>query len=97
MSNEQRTRRYETMIVLKTDLLEAGVKEQAERVRKLLETHGATVAGVHEWGLRELAYLIGKERRGYYLLVEYKAPAAAVDSLAAVLRRRSLPCLSLRL
>ena len=45
MSNEQRTRRYETMIVLKTDLQEAGVKEQAERVRKLLETQGATVAG----------------------------------------------------
>jgi small subunit ribosomal protein S6 len=74
------------MIVLKTDLQEAGVKEQAERVRKLLETRGATVAGVHEWGLRELAYLIGKERRGYYLLVEYTAPAAAVAELERTLK-----------
>lgn len=86
MSNEQRTRRYETMIVLKTDLQEAGVKEQAERVRKLLETQGATVAGVHEWGLRELAYLIEKERRGYYLLVEHTAPATAVAELERTLK-----------
>ncbi len=86
MSDEHRTRRYETMIVLRTDLQEAGVKEQAERVRKLLETHGAIVAGIHEWGLRELAYLIQKERRGYYILVEYTAPAAAVAELERTLK-----------
>jgi ribosomal protein S6 len=55
VSDEHRKRRYETMIVLRTDLQEAGVKEQAERVRKLLETQGAIVGAIHEWGLRELA------------------------------------------
>ena len=86
MSDERRTRRYETMIVLRTDLQEAGVKEQAERVRKLLETQGAVVAGVHEWGLRELAYIIQKERRGYYLLAEYTGSAAAVAELERTLK-----------
>lgn len=86
MSEERRTRRYETMIVLKTDLQEAGVKEQAERVRKLLETQGAVVAGVHEWGLRELAYMIEKERRGYYLLAEFTGPATAVAELERTLK-----------
>ena len=86
MSDEHRTRRYETMIVLRTDLQEAGVKEQIERVRKLLETQGAIVGGVHEWGLRELAYAIKKERRGYYILVEYTASAAAVAELERTLK-----------
>lgn len=86
MSDERRTRRYETMVVLRTDLQEAGIKEQAERVRKLLEAQGAVVAGVHEWGLRELAYVIQKERRGYYLLVEYTGPAAAVAELERTLK-----------
>ena len=86
MSDERRTRRYETMIVLRTDLQEAGVKDQAERVRKLLETQGAVVAGVHEWGLRELAYIIQKERRGYYLLAEYTGSAAAVAELERTLK-----------
>jgi small subunit ribosomal protein S6 len=74
------------MIVLRTDLQEAGVKEQAERVRKLLETQGAVVAGVHEWGLRELAYIIQKERRGYYLLAEYTGSAASVAELERTLK-----------
>ena len=86
MSHEDRIRRYETMIVLRTDLQEAGVKEQIERVRKLLETHGATVSGIHEWGLRELAYQIQKERRGFYILVEYTAGAAAVAELERTLK-----------
>lgn len=86
MNDEHRKRRYETMIVLRVDLQEAGVKEQAERVRKVLEARGATVAGIHEWGLRELAYVIQKERRGYYLLAEYTAPADAVAELERTLK-----------
>jgi small subunit ribosomal protein S6 len=74
------------MIVLRTDLQEAGVKEQCERVRKLLEAQGADIAGIHEWGLRELAYAIQKERRGYYILAEYTAPAAAVAELERTLK-----------
>jgi small subunit ribosomal protein S6 len=86
VSDEHRKRRYETMIVLRTDLQEAGVKEQAERVRKLLETQGAIVGAIHEWGLRELAYAIQKERRGYYVLVEYTGPATAVAELERTLK-----------
>jgi len=86
VSEEQRTRRYETMIVLRTDLQDAGVKEQIERIRKLLEAQGATVSAIHEWGLRELAYQIEKERRGFYILVEYVAPSAAVAELERTLK-----------
>ena len=74
-------RRYESMIVFRADLQEAGTKEQIERVRKLLEGQGAEISGIHEWGLRELAYEIEKERRGFYVLVEYVATATAVAEL----------------
>ena len=86
MAVSQQARRYESMIVLRSDLQEAGTKEQIERVRKTLEGHGATIGGVHEWGLRELAYEIGKERRGYYVLVEYVASSAAVAELERTLK-----------
>jgi len=75
------SRRYESMVVFRGDLQEAGTKEQVERVRKLLEGQGAEISGMHEWGLRELAYEIEKERRGFYVLVEYVATAAAVAEL----------------
>jgi small subunit ribosomal protein S6 len=69
------------MIVFRADLQEAGTKEQIERVRKLLEGQGAEIGGMHEWGLRELAYEIEKERRGFYVLVEYQATSVAVSEL----------------
>lgn len=81
MAAKDQTRRYETMVVLRADLQEAGTKEHLERIRKLLEANGATVGGVHEWGVRDLAYEIEKERRGYYALVEYSSTAAAVAEL----------------
>ena len=81
MARGNEARRYESMIVFRADLQEAGTREQIERVRKLLEGQGAEIGGMHEWGLRELAYEIGKERRGFYLLVEYVATAAAVAEL----------------
>jgi small subunit ribosomal protein S6 len=75
------TRRYESMIVFRADLQEAGTKEQVERVRKLLEGNGGVIGGIHEWGVRELAYEIEKERRGYYVLAEYTGTAATVGEL----------------
>lgn len=86
MSREHKTRRYETMVVLRADLQEAGVKEQLERIRKLLEANGGTVGGMHEWGLRELAYEIEKERRGYYVLVEYTGTVTTVSELERSLK-----------
>ncbi len=81
MARGNETRRYESMIVFRADLQEAGTKEQIERVRKLLEGNGGVVSGIHEWGLRELAYEIEKERRGYYVLAEYTGTAATVAEL----------------
>ena len=81
MARGNEVRRYETMIVFRADLQEAGTKEQIERVRKLLEGNGGVISGIHEWGLRELAYEIEKERRGYYVLAEYTGTAATVAEL----------------
>jgi small subunit ribosomal protein S6 len=81
VARESETRRYESMIVFRADLQEAGTKEQIERVRKLLEGNGGVTGEIHEWGLRELAYEIEKERRGFYVLVEYTGTAATVAEL----------------
>lgn len=81
MARGNETRRYESMIVFRADLQEAGTKEQIGRVRKLIEGNGGEIGGIHEWGLRELAYEIEKERRGYYVLVEYTGTTATVAEL----------------
>src|SRR5438046_10244254 len=66
-------RRYETLVLLHPDLGEPGAKELAERVKKLIEDQGGTVGQMQDWGLRELTYLIAKQRRAFYVLFEYRS------------------------
>ena len=71
-------RRYETLVLIHPDLGEQGAKEIAERISKLVQDQGGTVSQVQEWGLRDLAYLIAKQRRAFYVLFEYRATPAAL-------------------
>jgi small subunit ribosomal protein S6 len=65
-------RRYETLVLIHPDAGEQGAKEIADRVKKLIEDQGGTVSQVQDWGVRELAYLLAKQRRGFYVLFEYR-------------------------
>jgi len=77
---------YETLAVLHPDLGEAGSKEMAQKIRGILESGRAEIKNVDEWGMRELAYPIRKQRRGIYVLVEYKAEPLALAELERQLK-----------
>ena len=65
-------RRYETLVVMHPDLGEPGGKELAAKIRGIIESQeGSSILQVLEWGQRELAYLIEKQRRGIYFLFEF--------------------------
>jgi small subunit ribosomal protein S6 len=77
---------YETLTVLHPDLGEPGAKEMLQRIRGILEGGRAQIKKVDEWGMRELAYSIGKQRRGFYVLVEYSSEPTAVTELERQLK-----------
>ncbi|MEK7210581.1 MAG: 30S ribosomal protein S6, partial [Candidatus Binatota bacterium] len=41
----------------------------------------ATVSQAEEWGLRDLAYRIQKQAKGYYILLQYQSSTRAVEEL----------------
>ena len=65
-------RRYETLVLIHPDQGDQGAKDIAARIRTLIEEQGGTVSQVQEWGLRDLSYLIAKQRRAFYMLYEYR-------------------------
>ncbi len=77
---------YETLTVLHPDLGEVGAKDMVQKVRGILEGGRAEIKKVDEWGVRELAYPIRKQRRGIYVLVEYKAEPQTVWELERQLK-----------
>jgi small subunit ribosomal protein S6 len=65
-------RRYETLVLIHPEQGEPGAKELTARIKSLIEDQGGTVSQVLEWGMRELAYPISKQRRAIYVLFEYR-------------------------
>jgi small subunit ribosomal protein S6 len=71
-------RRYETLVLIHPEVGEQGAKEIAERIKKLIEDQNGTVSQVQDWGLRDLAYLLAKQRRAFYVLFEYRSTPKAL-------------------
>lgn len=76
---------YETLFVVHP---EKGprVKEFIERFKKVIEGQEGVVSQVEEWGLRDLAYRIEKQGKGYYTLLQYRSAGRAVEELERNLR-----------
>lgn len=66
-------RRYETLILIHPEQGDAGAKDVTARIRGLIEDQGGSISQVLEWGTRDLAYPIAKQRRAIYVLFEYRA------------------------
>lgn len=71
---------YETLFVVHPER-GARVKEFVERFKKIIEGQGGTFASADEWGLRDLAYHIDKQSRGFYTLLRYHSTGKGVEEL----------------
>lgn len=77
---------YETLCIFHPELPETRVKELAAWMQQLVENGQGTVLHVDVWGLRDLAYRIKKQRRGYFIHLEYDSNPAALKELERNLR-----------
>ena len=75
-------KKYELMYIVKDGLDEAARKAEIEKLHGILTSNGAKIGEVKEWGLRQFAYPINKEIKGYYVIVKLTAEPAALDEFA---------------
>ena len=79
--------RYELIYIIDTALEDTARKELIERVNNLIVANGGEVAKVDEtWGKRRLAYAINYKTEGWYVLVNFSAPAELPRELERNLR-----------
>ena len=68
--------RYEMIYIIDADLEETARKELIEKVSALITNNGGEIEKVDEtWGKRKLAYAIDYKTEGWYVLVNFNAPA----------------------
>jgi len=72
---------YEHVFLARQDLAQAQVDALAENATKIVEAQEGKVTKVENWGLRNLAYKIAKNRKAHYVMLNIDAPAGTVAEL----------------
>ena len=76
---------YESVLVFRQDLTESQVKEKAAKFTEIIKELGGNVKSTDFWGLKNLAYIIRKNRKAHYVLLNIELDGAQI----AELERRS--------
>ena len=84
----KKMRKYEIMYILKADLDEAGRAEENAKLAKILTDNGAEVTKTDETllGLRDLAYPIKDQTKGYYVVLKVTMDNAAINEFNRLVR-----------
>lgn len=78
--------KYELTIVMDAKAQAAKKKKVVEGFEKVLETSKGKVTSSKDWGVKELAYKIGKSTSGLYLYFELELDPKGVKALNEKLR-----------
>jgi small subunit ribosomal protein S6 len=77
---------YETVFVLNPELTEEDVEANAQSFVQLLESKGAEIIRIDRGGKRRLAYVMRKQRYGYYTLIHFRATPEPLPELERMYR-----------
>lgn len=78
---DERKNLYETIIVLHPELTDEDVEAGVQHIVQLLETHDGEILRVDRSGKRRLAYVVQKQRYGYYNLIHFRATPEVLPEL----------------
>ena len=80
-------RKYEIMYILKADLDDAARKEVMDKLAAIITDNGGKVENTDEsMGLRELAYPIKDETKGYYVVLKVTMGNEAINEFNRLVR-----------
>jgi small subunit ribosomal protein S6 len=77
---------YESVLIARQDLGASQVNSLVENLSSVLKKEGGEVVKVDNWGLKNLAYRIKKNRKGHYVLLNIVAPAQAISEYERLMR-----------
>jgi small subunit ribosomal protein S6 len=78
--------KYESVLIARQDLGASQINTLVDSLKEVVSTQGGEVVRVDNWGLKNLAYRIKKNRKGHYVLLNISAPAQAIAEYERVMR-----------
>ena len=77
---------YEILFIADPNLGEPEVDALTAQVQGYVEKEGGRIQKVEKWGKKRLAYVVGKHREGYYVLLVFEGGAAKVKEVERRIR-----------
>jgi small subunit ribosomal protein S6 len=78
---------YESTFIARQDISSNDVEKLTENFSKVITDNGGKIVKTESWGLRNLAYIVNKNRKGHYVMLSIDAP---YDALKEMERRMKL-------
>ncbi len=72
---------YESVLVFRQDLTESQVKEKAAKFTEIIKELGGDVKSTEFWGLKNLAYIIRKNRKAHYVMLNIELDGSQITEL----------------
>ena len=72
---------YESVLVFRQDLTEPQVKEKAAKFTEIIKELGGDVKSTEFWGLKNLAYIIRKNRKAHYVMLNIELDGSQINEL----------------
>ena len=79
-------RKFETLLLLSPELTVEGRDAVITAMTGIIEREGGKMLSLDPWGMRDLAYPVRKQMRGFYVRLEYAAPAPLIAELERNIR-----------
>ncbi len=79
-------RKYETLLLLSPELVADARETLLTTMVAIVEREGGRMLATDHWGMRDLAYPVNKQMRGYYVRLEYAGPSPLVAELERNIR-----------
>ena len=77
---------YESVIIGRQDLTPNQFEEIVEEFIKIIESFKGVIKKRENWGLRNLAYKINKNRKGHYILLNIESSSDAIIEYERLMR-----------
>ena len=77
---------YESVLIARQDLGASQVSSIVSDLSNVIKKEGGEVVRVDNWGLKNLAYRIKKNRKGHYVVMNIAAPAKAIAEFERIMR-----------
>ncbi|HXR75266.1 MAG TPA: 30S ribosomal protein S6 [Bryobacteraceae bacterium] len=81
---------YEELFIVRPDATDEQIDPLVEQLKDIIAQTGGTLDKTEKWGVRRLAYRIGKLTEGHYILLQFSAGAEAVKEIQRRLRVNDL-------